>query len=49
MSKASRHHKEQMKWEASRLQAQIAERRRLIETLQHYLKKDEQRLSEIMV
>jgi hypothetical protein len=49
MSRTSKRSKEQMKWEALRLQAQVAEKRRLIETLQHYLKKDEQRLSEILV
>ncbi len=49
MSRTRKRSKEQMKWEALRLQARVAEKRRVIETLKHYLKKDEQRLSEILI
>jgi len=48
MGKKSRRHRENIIWEINTTRAKLAERRKLIGVLDRYLKKDEQKLEELI-
>lgn len=48
MSKSSRREREQVAWEIHKAKAKLAERKKLIEVLNRYLKQDEEQLEELI-
>ncbi len=48
MNKRSSREREQVAWEIYRAKAKLAERKKLIEVLNGYLKQDEEQLEELM-
>jgi len=48
MGESSRREREQVAWEIHKAKAKLAERKKLIEVLNRYLKRDEEQLQELI-